>query len=78
MISKYYEGIRIVVMRYDEYCALMEQETNACVVSVVKLVGKRALEGPRRRCEGIIKLQLTGRNREGVGRFFRLKTETVC
>ena len=63
MISKPYEGDRNMVMRYDEYYALMEQEINACIVSVVELVGKRALKGPRCKCEGIIKLQLIGRNR---------------
>jgi hypothetical protein len=54
-------------MRYGEYYELMERKINACIVSVMKLVGWRALEGPRRRCEGIIKLQLIGRNRESVG-----------
>ena len=54
-------------MRYDEYYALMERKTNACIVSVVKLVGKRSVEGSRYRYEGIIKLQLIGRNRESVG-----------
>jgi hypothetical protein len=42
----------------------MDQEINVYIVLVVKLVGKRGLEGPRRRCEGIIKMQLIGRNRE--------------
>ena len=41
-----------MVMRYDEYYTLMEQER----VSMVKLLEKRALEGPGRRCEGIVKL----------------------
>jgi hypothetical protein len=41
----------------------MEEE----IVSVVKGVGKRALEEPRRTCESIVKLQLIGRNWENVG-----------
>ena len=51
------------MIRNDEYYALMEQER----VCLVNLLRKRALEGPRRRCEGIIKLQLIERNRESVG-----------
>ena len=62
-IYKYYQGDCVMVMTYDYYYVLMEKEIKACIVSVVKLVGKRALEGPRRRCQGIIRLQLIGRNR---------------
>ena len=50
----------MMMMMYAEYYALMEKEINACTVAVV------SFEGPRRRCEDIIKLQLIGRNRESV------------
>jgi hypothetical protein len=38
--------LNIIVMSCVEYYALIEEE----IVSVVKLVGKRALEEPRCRC----------------------------